>query len=94
MKATTERLLAAGLLQDFVRDSGGSWSPGDWLGLMLRFNWSGFGQISEARVQRLVTDNREWWLQGKNTLPPKCRTDAPSASSARKKNPRQSRKPK
>jgi hypothetical protein len=94
MKVHTERLLNSRLLQDFVRESGGSWSPGDWLGLLLKPNWNGFGSVSEARVSKLVMDNRDWWLKGKNSLSPERRTDARSGAPTRKKRSRPSRKAK
>ena len=93
MKEATKRLLATGLLQEFVRDCQGSWSPGDWLGLMLKLNWEGFNKLPEADVRRLVADNSEWWLEGNDTLSPKRGTDARSSGRGRKKNPRQLRRP-
>jgi len=94
MRSLERDMIDSLLLQEFVRGCRGYWSPGDWIGLMLKLKWSGFGRVSERRVRALVTENRDWWLQGKNTIPKERRTDKRRSPRARKISARRSRKPK
>jgi len=64
------RLLSTRLLQDFVVQTGGSWSPGQWRDAVTAVRKAGFHRLPEERLKQLVDENRERWLaRGRSDQP-------------------------
>ncbi len=75
------RLLSMRILQNFVREKKGKWNQDDWSKLIQRVRKAGFEKIDEARIGKLLENNRERWLAGDNSVGP----PPPGAGPAAKK---------
>ncbi len=75
------KLLGTRLLQNYVRGARGKWTPDDLRKLLEQVRGAGFGKVSEARIVRLLEDNRERWLVGENKAGPPPPGAAPAAAS-------------
>jgi prefoldin subunit 5 len=64
------RLLSMRVLQNFVRETKGSWKGDQWQKLVQRVRRAGFEKIQESRIEQLVEENRERWLSGDNSVGP------------------------
>jgi DNA repair exonuclease SbcCD ATPase subunit len=76
------RLLSMRILQNFVREKKGKWGQQDWSKLMQRIRKAGFSKTDEARIRKLMENNRERWLSGDNSVGPPPPGAKPAAKAA------------